>query len=328
MSFKGIDVSHHNGIIDWNTVKSQVDFVILKLGNMGDNKKFWTDTSFERNYNECKRLGIPVGVYVYCYTNKIDNAKMAAQEVNEYLKNKPIELPVYIDMEDDEIKVEGKDRLTQIIIEFNSEIERGGHWAGVYANLDWFNNYLHKDILKSKYTCWIAHIEYAHQQDKYEGQYDVFQYSWKGHVDGITGNYGKVDMNIMYRDLMSEIKGVQPSNPQPNPERKSNEEIAKEVWDGLWGNDEDRKNRITAAGYDYEAIRTIVNSMNKQSIEYYPKCNSSEKSIVDALNNIGVNSSKENRKKIASKNGINNYNGSSSQNITLLNKLKEGKLIK
>lgn len=77
MSLKGIDVSHWNAPIDWNKVKSQINFAILKMGNIGDKRKFWLDEDFEYNYNECKRLQIPVGVYVYSYTNEIENAKLA-----------------------------------------------------------------------------------------------------------------------------------------------------------------------------------------------------------------------------------------------------------
>lgn len=215
MSLKGIDISHYNAPIDWNKVKNQINFAILKLGNIGDNKKFWLDDTFENNYNACKSLGIPVGVYVYSYTNNVDNAKIAGQEVANYVKNLNLELPVYIDMEDNEIKVEGKERLSQLVIVFNEEIEKVGKWAGVYANLDWFKNYLSEDIRK-RFTTWIAHVEYSNDLDKYKGQYDMFQYSWKGHVDGIKGNNGNVDMNILYRDLISEIKGE--SKPIKEPE--------------------------------------------------------------------------------------------------------------
>lgn len=74
---KGIDVSHYNQPIDWNKVKGQIDFAILKLGNIGDSNKFWLDDTFQNNYNACKALGIPVGVYVYSYTNNANNAKLA-----------------------------------------------------------------------------------------------------------------------------------------------------------------------------------------------------------------------------------------------------------
>lgn len=315
----GIDVSHHNGTIDWDKVKSYIDFAILKLGNSGDNKKFWLDDKFETYYNECKRVGIPIGVYVYSYTNGIENAKLAGQAVAEYLKSKSLELPVYIDMEDDEIKVEGKQKLTELVIAFNSEIEKAGYWAGVYANRDWFNNYLNKDEIKRRYTTWIA--TYCAGTDKYKGEYDMWQNSSDGHIDGING---RVDTNYMYRDLIAEIGNTEPIRPQ-----KTIDDIAREVINGQWGNGEDRKNRLIDAGYDYKAIQNRVNEiLNYNKTSYYTKCNNNYKSIVDALNSIGVNSSFENRKKIAIKNNINDYKGTAAQNNQLLNKLKEGKLLK
>lgn len=327
MSYKGIDVSHYNQPIDWNKVKGQIDFAILKLGNIGDNKKFWLDDTFEKNYAECKRLGIPIGVYLYCYCNDSANSKVAGQEVAKYLADKPLELPVYIDMEDNEIKPEGKQKLTEIVIAFNTEIEKAGIWAGVYANLDWWKIHLDKNKLIPRYTSWIAHIDYTKNQNKYEGKYDMFQYSWKGKVNGITGNHGDVDMNILYRDLLKEIN--QNTTPAPKPEKKSIDILAGEVINGLWGNGEDRKQRLTNAGYNYQEVQNKVNEILKvNQSQYYKPCNQNEKSIVDALSSIGVNNSFQFRKKIALANGVYGYIGSYSQNERLLAKLKAGKLKK
>lgn len=251
MSKFGIDVSHHNGDILWDKVKSQVNFAILKLGNSGDNKKFWLDDKFETYYNECKRVGIPVGVYVYSYTNSVENARLAGQEVVKYLQNKSLNLPVYIDMEDKEIKVEGKDKLTELVIAFNTEIEKGGFWAGVYANRDWFNNYLNKDEIKRRYTTWIA--TYCAGTNKYEGEYDMWQNSSDGHIDGING---RVDTNYMYRDLIAEI-----GNTKEIEHKKSVDEIAREVINGQWGNGEDRKRRLEEAGYNYQEVQNKVNEI-------------------------------------------------------------------
>lgn len=208
----GIDVSKWQGDIDWNKVKSHINFAIIKLGNIGDNKKFWTDEKFERNYTECKRLGIPVGVYVYCYTNEVDNAKQAGQEVAKYLDGKILELPVYIDMEDKEIIGEGRAKLEQIIEAFNTEIENAGLWAGVYANENWFNNYLDKETIKKKYTTWIA--SYKAGTDCYKGEYDMWQNSSSGGIDGINGN---VDTNYLYRDLIAQITGSKSTKVQETP---------------------------------------------------------------------------------------------------------------
>lgn len=200
MSKYGIDVSQHQGKINWDAVKGNIDFAILRLGWIGNKENHTLDTQFERNYSECIRLGIPVGVYVYCYSSSEAAAKSGANWAIKKLNGKQLQLPVYIDMEDNSIAGLGKEVLTNICIAFNGVIEAAGLWAGVYANANWFNNYLIKDTIKRKYTTWIAH--YTSGNSKYAGEYDVWQNSSSGKISGIAGN---VDTNYMYRDLPGEI---------------------------------------------------------------------------------------------------------------------------
>ena len=319
MSYKGIDVSHFQGNIDWNKVKGNIDFAILRLGWIGNNNNHTLDTKFETYYNACKSTGIPIGIYVYNYCNSEDTVKSGAEWTVNQLKDKGIDLPIYIDMEDRSIENLGKDKLTSICIAFNTVIENAGYWAGVYANLNWYTNYLNKDTIKARYTTWVAH--YGISQDRYVGQYDMLQYSDTGKISGISGN---VDMDIMYRDLINEIK-----ESNTGTDRKTVEELAREVIAGKWGNGEERK--INNAGYDYSAVQAKVNEIlgvDTSITNYYPAISSDYNSIVEALKSIGVDSSFNNRKKIAVKNGINNYTGTATQNIELLDKLKAGRLIK
>lgn len=314
----GIDVSQHQGSIKWDSVKGNIDFAILRLGWIGNKNNHTLDTQFERNYSECKRLGIPVGVYIYCYSSNIESAKSGANWTVQKLNGKTLELPVYIDMEDNSIASQGKDVLTNICFEFNSILEKAGFWAGVYANRNWFDNYLHKENIKARFTTWIA--TYTSGTDKYKGEYDMWQNSSSGKVNGITGN---VDTNYLYRDLISEI-----GKKTITPTKKSIEEIAQEVINGLWGNGSERQKRIQEAGYDYFAVQSKVNSLLASQSSYYPTCGNGFVSLVNALNSIKVDSSYENRKKIALKNGINDYSGTAVQNTSLLNKLKAGRLKK
>lgn len=321
MSYKGIDVSHFQGNIDWNKVKGNIDFAILRLGWIGNNNNHTLDTKFETYYNACKSTGIPIGIYVYNYCNSEDTVKSGAEWTVNQLKDKGIDLPIYIDMEDRSIENLCKDKLTSICIAFNTVIENAGYWAGVYANLNWYTNYLNKDTIKARYTTWVAH--YGISQDRYVGQYDMLQYSDTGKISGISGN---VDMDIMYRDLINEIK-----ESNTGTDRKTVEELVREVIAGKWGNGEERKIKLTNAGYDYSAVQAKVNEIlgvDTSITNYYPAISSDYNSIVEALKSIGVDSSFNNRKKIAVKNGINNYTGTATQNIELLDKLKAGRLIK
>ena len=201
----GIDVSQFQGDINWQAVKPQIDFAILRLGWIGRPGNHTLDTKFERNYYECRRLGIPIGVYVYNYSNTTQAAENGAYWALDRLWGKSLQMPVYIDMEDDSLVSLGRDRLTDIVIAFNTVIEQGGYWAGVYANYYWYDNLLRKTEIKRRYTTWIADYS-GGGIDKYKGEYDMWQYSSTGRINGIEGD---VDTNILYRDLISEIKNSQ-----------------------------------------------------------------------------------------------------------------------
>ena len=315
MEKKLIDVSQHNGNIDWNKVKSAgIDYAILRIGWIGNSKQ-QIDTKFNEYYNGARAVGIDVGVYVYNYAKSSQKVIEGANWVVNLLKDKPLQLPVYFDIEDDTLKILGKDTLTQLCVDFNGVIEKSGRWAGVYANKYWYTTFLHYDLLKAKYTLWLAQYANNHSMDC-----DIWQYSEKGSVYGISGY---TDMNIIYRDLVNEIKGTKSEPVQ----LKSTEEIVQEVIDNKWGTGEDRKNRLEAAGYNYTIIQNRVNEMLKNN-SYYPACNSKYTSLVDALNSIGVDSSFNNRKAISQKNNVRDYTGTADQNNQILSKLKAGRLKK
>ena len=195
---KGIDISQHNGQIDFSKVKKNVDFVILRLGWVGNKENHTLDTRFNEYYNECKKYKIPVGLYIYCYSNSVQNAESGANWTIKQIKGKEFELPIFIDMEDNSIRGLGKTKLTNITIAFNNIIEKNGLRAGVYANADWFNNCLDKEILKRKYITWVAHYGLINK-NKYKGIYDMLQYTSSGKVSGINS---RVDINEMYKDLI------------------------------------------------------------------------------------------------------------------------------
>lgn len=203
MSLFGVDVSTWQGDIDWKKAKDSIDFAILRLGWIGNRNNHALDNKFERNYRECVKLGIPVGIYIYSYSKTEAAAISGAEWVLKTLKKRKLDLPIYLDMEDKTIKSAGRVKLTKICHAFNTKIEQGGYWAGVYANADWFKNYLNGEELRKRYTCWIAH--YTKGTDKYKGVYDIWQYSSSGTVPGIKG---RVDTNYMYRDLIKEVSNT------------------------------------------------------------------------------------------------------------------------
>ena len=200
MSMKGIDVSAWQGNIDWVKVKnSGVDFAIIRSG-WGFKDEGEIDSFFVSNIKNAKSAGIKVGVYHYSYAESAENAKQEAEYCLSIIKsaNVELDLPIYFDIEDASIaNAHNREIRTNMCIAFCSEIESAGYWAGVYANLNWFNNYLNKNELESRYTLWLAQYNEINEMEC-----DIWQYTSSGYVEGINGN---VDMNIMYRDLINEI---------------------------------------------------------------------------------------------------------------------------
>ena len=246
-----IDVSTHQGKIDWEKVKPQIDGAILRCG-YGMDKESQDDSQFRRNADECTRLGIPFGVYLYSYADTIEKAKSEAAHVLRLIKPYKLAYPVYLDLEEHGTAGGAVERA----VVFGDIIEKAGYWCGVYANLNWWNNHL-KGL--ERFTKWVA--QYNKTCDYKGANLDIWQYSDKGKIDGISGN---VDMNECYRDFPAEILGgAKAEEVKPAPVRKTVDELADEVIAGKWGNGADRKARLTAEGYDPEAVQNAVNAKVK-----------------------------------------------------------------
>lgn len=193
---KGIDVSVHQGNIDWSKVK--VDFAILRAG-YGDaiNYPKQIDDMFERNYKGCKDNNIPCGVYWYSYAQSVEAAKQEAKACLKVIKGKKFEYPIFFDLE--ESSQFSKGNCDSIVKAFCGEIEKAGYFAGLYMSRSPLQTYISSDVAK-RYTLWIA--EYNNKCN-YSGSYGMWQYSSKGKVSGINGN---VDLNYCYIDYPSVIK--------------------------------------------------------------------------------------------------------------------------
>ncbi len=188
---RGIDVSNFQGTIDWNQVKAAgIEFAILKVGPVYGKP----DSTFERNATECERLGIPYGVYYYSYARSVADANKEADRTLAWLGGHHPSLPVYYDLEDNYILQDpnfSKDKLAQIAQTFCNRMEAVGFKSGIYANLNWFNNYLNSPSL-SGYDHWVA--QYNWRCD-YAGSYSFWQYSSSGNVPGVNGH---CDMNYCF----------------------------------------------------------------------------------------------------------------------------------
>lgn len=257
----GIDVSTWQGTIDWDKVKKAgIDFAIIRCG--------WgttgVDNQFRRNMKEARRVGIKVGVYLYSYAHGVAEAQAEAKHcldlVREYGK---LDMPIYYDEEESY----QYSRAKELAIAFCTVIENAGYWAGVYSSSSKWQGPL-KGM--DNYTKWVANwgnnTRPAHNAGKPNvSGCDLHQYSSVGNVSGISGD---VDMNELYRtSLFDEIAGKSSDKPAPKP-KKTNAQVAVEVWQGKWGTGDERKKRLTEAGYDYNAIQDIVNQTEPEGSGY------------------------------------------------------------
>ena len=192
-----MDVSHHQGSIDWEKVKKSgmVDGVIIRVG-FGRNLATQDDREFKRNVTECIRLNIPFGAYIYSYAKTKDDARSEAAHVRRLLDPylQKMSYPVYYDLEQ---KGTEKNAVRNAII-FGHILENAGYWVGMYANQYWWNNYLKNDL--DHFTKWVA--RYSRKPPMVSVRYAMWQYTSKSSIPGVKGN---VDMSYCYRDFPSLI---------------------------------------------------------------------------------------------------------------------------
>ncbi len=197
---KGIDVSVHQGTIDWERVRAQgIDYAIIRCG-YGNNITEQDDLQWERNVSECERLGIPYGVYLYSYAVNTENAASEAAHVLRLLEGHTPSLPVYIDLEESSMaRVENRALMTEIASIFCNTIQEAGYKPGVYANLYWWNHIL-VDPVFNNWEKWVAQYN---STCNYAGTYKIWQASSKLLLDGIQSKYADVNFEFggYFRDV-------------------------------------------------------------------------------------------------------------------------------
>ena len=203
---KGIDVSYHNGTIDWKRVKqSEVEYAIIRCG-YGTNDKSQDDKKWEENVKGCTDNNIPYGVYLYSYADTVEKASSEADHAIRLLQGKKFKYPVYYDLEEDAIRKKlSKTEIANIAKTFCNKLSAKGYTVGIYANKDWFTNYL-TDSCFNNWTKWVAQYNTV---CNYQGKYDMWQCSSTGRVPGISGN---VDLNYSYSPFENSYGGGNTNN--------------------------------------------------------------------------------------------------------------------
>ena len=207
-----IDVSQHQGNINWDKVKDKISGAIIRCG-YGDDIASQDDTQYARNLSECERLGIPYGVYLYSYATTELQAK---SELAHFLRlidgHKPV-LGAFLDVEERNTE-QFCARACRVVCD---GLKKAGFTPGVYSSLSWWNSYL-TEI--KEYTRWVAHWN---SFCAYGGEYLIWQYGTEK-VDGING---EVDANYYYGDFGKSDKTTSTTTAANTTENKGVENTTK-----------------------------------------------------------------------------------------------------
>ena len=260
----GIDVSHHNGKIDWRKVADAgKKFCILKC--QYEAKSHRIDETFEYNYAEAGKQGLARGVYVFIATDSIADPVLDANSLLQKLKGRTLEYGIWLDLESVALRKIGRAAITNLVYTYSNIFRAAGYYVGIYCNQDWYNNVLDRNKLVNDFDFWIARYPkndvgaYSPTSSLNPKRYSAaWQYSSKGSVPGIKGN---VDLNVDFDGVINLLAS------DHNISRKSVREVANEVLENKWGTDKTkptRKELLEAAGYNYEEVRKVVNQLCRQ----------------------------------------------------------------
>ncbi len=191
----GIDVSVHQGVIDWQRVaQAGVEFAIIRAGYRGSTVgDLYEDEQFRYNLQEAQNAGVQVGIYFFSQALTPEEAVEEAKYACALLDGASLDLPIYFDWEYIGGRVENvyELALTDCAIAFCEEVEANGYKAGVYFNQEF--GYLHFSLGRlQEYHLWLA--EYGDHPEFYY-HFDCLQYTASGAVDGIET---EVDLDILF----------------------------------------------------------------------------------------------------------------------------------
>ncbi len=252
---RGVDVSSYQGKIDWENAKNHIDFAIIRCG-YGNDLVDQDDREYVRNREECERLGIPFGTYLFSYAT---NEKMIESEVKHTLrliKNVKLEYPVFIDIEYREQLALPKDKLVELVELYCQKIEDAGYYVGIYASLNTFLTKLNDERL-NRFDKWVAEWN---KDFTYKESAGMWQNENSGRIPGIET---RVDEDRAFYDYPTIIREAGLNNlGQDNKELKY-KKGDRLTLNGTLYKDEDGKEEIKK--YRNKKVKVVDTSTNKNS---------------------------------------------------------------
>lgn len=210
---QGIDVSYHNGTLDWSTIKAAgVDFAILRAAyrGYGTEGTLVRDAKFAEYMQGAMSQGIPVGAYIYSQAITTAEAVQEANYILNIVRGYSLDLPIVFDYEFAGVKTGrldsawssgklNKSKMTDIALAFCDTIKNAGYDAMVYANKTFLSKNLNHEVIENAgYDVWLAHYT---TNTNYTGDYKIWQYTSSGKIPGIAKKV--FDCNFMYSGTIS-----------------------------------------------------------------------------------------------------------------------------
>ena len=220
---KGIDVSGHQKKIDWEKVqKTDVSFAIVRCG-YGNDQEDQDDSCWKYNADECTRLGIPFGTYIYSYALDVAEAKSEADHVLRLVEGYDLSFPIFYDLEDENYTGSlTAEEIGDIAETFVTEMNKAGYEVIIYSSKYWFENVL-TDSRFDQWDKWVAQYNY---RCSYTGDYMMWQCASDGYVDGVDGY---VDINFTIDSTQLPKPPETEEKPEPEPDTETESEIESET---------------------------------------------------------------------------------------------------
>lgn len=264
MGKKGVDVSTHNGKINWSKVKGKIDFAMIRAGY---SKTF--DARVTNNINGCRANRIPYGLYWFSYALTVEDAIKEANTLCDFADMCDATYPLAYDWEygSDNYAAKCGVKMTNAKREefaraFLNRVEERGYYAMIYTNLD----YLSKGFanLISRYDLWLANWGVS----KPKKSCGIWQTTDSGNVEGI----GKCDLDICYKDYPTIIAAMKKNKIEQSANKNTLEDIKNKYWEKYIGIAKDviadkygvnpvRKEKLKSLGYDYDLVQEIVTAL-------------------------------------------------------------------
>lgn len=193
LTYKGIDVSRHQGAINWQKVKAAgIDFVMIRAGYGMEYDQ--VDANFHSNIKAAQAAGIDCGVYWYSYALNTAEALKEAKVCYDTIKGYQLSYPVSFDIEDPTQTKLSTAAISNMIKVFGSYLEERKYYVSVYSYASFLNDKCDSSVF-TNYDVWVAHTGVSKPSFN-RSEYGMWQYSHTGRVNGISGN---VDLNYAYK---------------------------------------------------------------------------------------------------------------------------------